>query len=67
MGTIVIHQEKDQLKAVKAFLKALNVPFEENKEEQLPAHVIAGYKKSQLDVAEGRVYKFKSAEEMIGL
>lgn len=67
MATIVVHPEKDQLKAVKAFLKALKVPFEENKGEELPDHVIAGLKRSQRDIAEGRVYKFTTVEEMLGL
>lgn len=67
MTTIVVHPEKDQLKAVKAFLKALKVPFEENKEEKLPEHVIAGFKRSQRDIAEGRVYKYTTAEDLLGL
>ncbi|WP_285008196.1 DUF2683 family protein [Pedobacter faecalis] len=57
MATIVVHPEKDQLKAVKAFLKALNVPFEE-KEEKLPQHVIDGIQKGQEDIKAGRSISF---------
>ncbi|WP_256006284.1 DUF2683 family protein [Pedobacter deserti] len=58
MATIVIHPEKDQLKPVKAFLKALNVTFEEKKEEKLPQHVIDGIQKGQEDIKAGRSISF---------
>lgn len=46
MESIVIHPENaDQLKTVKAFLKALKVPFEPQSGE-LPAHVIKSVEKS---------------------
>ncbi|WP_256005241.1 DUF2683 family protein [Pedobacter deserti] len=54
MATIVVHPQKDQLKAVKAILKALKVPFEETKEETLPQHVLESIKRGQEDAKAGR-------------
>jgi methionine synthase I (cobalamin-dependent) len=46
MESILIHPESaEQLKAVKAFLKALKVPFEPQA-VNLPAHVLKGIEKS---------------------
>ncbi len=64
MATIVVHPEKEQLKAVKAFLKALNVPFEEKKEEKLPNYVIEGFRDSQKDFAEGRFTKYTGINDL---
>jgi len=54
METYLVHPDKLQEKALKAFLKALEVPYEIKKEEPLPTHVIKGIKKGQEDVIAGR-------------
>lgn len=54
MTTIVVHPKKDQLKTLKAVLKALDMRFEEKKEEKLPQHVIDGIKRGQEDLKAGR-------------
>ena len=64
MATILVHPEKDQLKAVKEFLKALKVPFEEKEGEKLPDHVIKGFKESQKDFAEGRFKKYTGVNDL---
>ena len=64
MNTIVAHPPKEQLKAVKAFLKAINVPFEEKKAEKLPAYVVDGFKESQKDFAEGRFKTYTGIDDL---
>lgn len=54
MNSITVHLDKVQLKIVKAFLKALGVPFEEQREEKLPSHVLEGIKRGQEDIKAGR-------------
>ena len=48
MESIIGHTSKSQKKAVIAFLEALKVPFEKQK-EHLPPHVLEGIKKGQED------------------
>ncbi len=67
MAIIVAHPEKDQLKAVKAILKALKIPFEEKIDESLPDYVVRGVKESQIQVAEGKVTKYAGADSLLGL
>ncbi|WP_285008583.1 DUF2683 family protein [Pedobacter faecalis] len=67
MATIVVHPQKDQLKAVKAILKALKVPFEETKGEKLPQHVLDGMKISDQQISAGRVKKFTTVEDLLGI
>lgn len=45
--------DKSQEKALKAFLKALAVPYEKRKEEPLPVHVIKGIKRGQDQLKNG--------------
>lgn len=41
MEALLVHPENEvQLKAIKAVLEALNVPFEKHKLQELPNHVI---------------------------
>lgn len=68
METLTVHpQDKKQLNAVEAVLKALNVPFEKAKEESPydPAFV-AKIKKSQQDYKEGKgtVMTLKALKEL---
>lgn len=54
METFVVHPYKYQEKALRAFLEALEVPFEIKKEESLPDHVVKGIRKGQEDIKLGR-------------
>ena len=51
METYIVHPDKLQEKALRAFLKALGVPFEKKKaDDSFPAHVLNGIEKGQLDI-----------------
>jgi hypothetical protein len=65
MTTIVVHPKKDQLKTLKAVLKALDMRFEEKKEEKLPQHVIDGIKRGQEDLKAGRSITLDQFSERI--
>ena len=67
MATIVVHPEKDQLKTVKAFLKALKIPFEESKGEPLPDYVVRGIQESQSQIAKGKVNLYTGVDGLLGL
>ncbi len=67
MATIVVHPGKEQLKAVKAILKALKIPLEEKKDESLPDYVIRGIKESQIQVAKGNITKYTTVDNLLGL
>ena len=54
MASYVVHPSKNQEKVIKAFFKALEIPFEEQEEETLPAHVLEGIARGQADIAAGR-------------
>jgi len=57
MEAIIIHPENvEQLKTVKAILKALNVPFEN--QSQLPPHVSASLKKGLKQSEKGQLITF---------
>lgn len=45
METYVVHPNKFQEKALKAFLKELEVPYEIRKAASLPEYVISGIRK----------------------
>ncbi|MGV3546549.1 MAG: DUF2683 family protein [Pedobacter sp.] len=53
METYLVHPDKSQEKALKAFLKALAVPYEIRKEEPLPAHVLDGIRRGQEQLKKG--------------
>lgn len=65
METHVVHPDKFQEKALKSFLKALEVPFEIKKEASLPAHVISGIRKGQEDIKAGRSISLEEFKEKI--
>ncbi|SEO65373.1 hypothetical protein [Mucilaginibacter sp. OK283] len=54
MASYVVHPAKSQEKIIKAFFEALEIPFEEQDEEMLPAHVLDGIAKGQADILAGR-------------
>ena len=53
METYFVHPDKSQEKALRAFLKALAVPFEKKKDEPLPTHVVAGIKRGRDQLENG--------------
>lgn len=65
METFVVHPDDFQKKALKAFLEALDVPFEIRKEEGLPVHVLKGIEKGQDDIKAGRKISFAEFEQKI--
>ncbi len=65
METYVVHPDKMQEKALKAFLKALEVPYEIKKNNDLPEHVISGIKKGQDDIKAGKSISLAEFKERI--
>ena len=59
MTTLTVHIEnKKSEKAVRAVLDALGVKYKLEKPVTFPNHVIAGVRKAQEDVKQGRVKKY---------
>ena len=65
METYLVHPDKLQEKALKAFLEALEVPYEIKKENSLPDHVIRGIKRGQEDIKAGRTITLDEFEKRI--
>jgi len=65
MNAYIVHPNKSQEKALRAFLEALQVPFERQDEEVLPSHVIEGIRQGQADVDAGRTISFEAFKEKI--
>lgn len=65
METYIVHPDKSQEKALRAFLEALNVPFERENDDVLPPHVIAGIRKGQADIEAGRTITLEAFKEKI--
>jgi hypothetical protein len=65
METYLVHPDKMQEKALKAFLKALEVPYEIKKDSSLPAHVVSGIKKGQDDIIAGKSFSLEEFKEKI--
>ena len=65
METYVVHPDKSQEKALKAFLEALEVPFEIRTKANLPAHVISGIQKGQQDIKVGNSISLEEFREKI--
>ena len=60
MSTLLVHtQDADQLKATKAFLKALKIPFEKINDDERPYNpeFVAKIEKSMQQADEGKVVK----------
>ena len=60
MSTLLVHtQDDDQLKATKAFLKALKIPFEKINDDQNPYNpeFVTKIEKSMRQANEGKVVK----------
>jgi len=54
MAAYVIYPTDEQAKFVKAFLEALEIPFVNDDEQDLPPHVLAGIARGQADIKAGR-------------
>lgn len=65
METYLVHPDKIQEKALKAFLKALEVPYEIKKDNPLPAHVVSGIKKGKEDIKAGKSLSLEEFKEKI--
>ncbi len=65
METLVVHpKDENQLAAIKAFMKALDIDFEQQ-EHVLPDHVIDNISKSQSEAHRGMTKEFLGTKEMV--
>ena len=62
METLIIHSEKSKIEAIKTFLKAFNVSFEEKSQETYNEEFVAKIKESEADFKAGRFQKIKTAD-----
>jgi hypothetical protein len=63
MESLVIHPENaEQLKTVKAFLKAINVQFE-SKSDKFPLHVLEGIERGIAQAKNGQTISFEEFKE----
>lgn len=63
METLKIHAEdKEQLKTVKAFLKALKIPFEASQESPYDPSFVAKIKESEREADQGMVTSIKTED-----
>lgn len=65
MASYVVHPSKNQEKVIKAFFEALEIPFEEQEEENLPAHVLEGIAKGQVDILAGRTVSLEEFKKRL--
>jgi hypothetical protein len=64
MESILVHPENaEQLKTVKAVLKALKVQFEPQSNISLPLHVLKGLEKSMQQVENGKTISLQEFKE----
>jgi hypothetical protein len=67
MDALVVYPEnKEQLIALKAVMKAMKVSFEQ-RGEIYPEHVIRGVKESLQQAEEGKLTPFKGIKDMLDL
>lgn len=65
MATITIHAEDEKLKSLKAFLKALNMPFKEEKTVEIPPHVLEHLKISKQQASEGKLIPYTGVNNLL--
>lgn len=65
METYLVHSDKIQEKALKAFLKAFDVPYEIKKNDALPDHVKLGIRQGQDDIKAGKSFSLAEFKEKI--
>jgi len=58
MAEYIVYPNIPQEKALKAFLEALEIPFEEIPDAELPKYVLDGIAKGQADFEAGRFITF---------
>jgi hypothetical protein len=62
---VVYPENKEQLSALKAVLKALKINFEPQSAAPLPPHAIEGMKRGIEDLDNGRKIPFSEFEELL--
>jgi hypothetical protein len=63
---IVYPENKEQLNALKAVMKAMKITFEQ-KSEVYPDHVINGVKESLMQADEGKLTPFTGIKDMLNI
>ena len=67
MDALIAYPEnKEQLAALKAVMKAMKITFEQ-KTEVYPQHVVDGIKKSLKQAEEGRLTPYKGIKDMLNI
>jgi hypothetical protein len=67
MDALIVYPEnKEQLTALKAVMKAMKVSFEQ-KSELYPDHVIKGVKESLKQAEEGKLTPYKGIKDMLNM
>jgi len=67
MDALIVYPEnKEQLTALKAVMKAMKISFEQ-KSEVYPPHVINGIKESLKEVEEGKLTPYTGIKDMLNL
>jgi len=67
MDALIVYPEnKEQLTALKAVMKAMKISFEQQP-QQYPDHVIAGVKRSLKQAEEGDLSRYTDIKDMLGL
>jgi len=65
MKTYLLYPNEDQEKMIADFIKANNITFFEDKEDELPQHVLDGIKQGQEDVAAGRMITLEQFKQRL--
>jgi hypothetical protein len=67
MDALIVYPEnKEQLNALKAVVKAMKITFEQ-KSEVYPSHVIKGVKDSLKQADEGQLMPYKGIKDMLNM
>jgi hypothetical protein len=67
MDALIVYPEnKEQLAAMKAVMKAMKITFEQ-KSEVYPDHVVQGVKESLKQAKEGKLTPYTGVRDMLGL
>lgn len=67
MDALIVYPEtKEQLVALKAVMKAMQVTFEQ-KSQVYPEHVIKGISESKAQAEDGKIYPFLGVKDMLNM
>jgi len=67
MNALIVYPEnKEQLAALKAVMKAMKITFEQ-KREAYPDHLINGVKESLMQADEGKLTRYTGIKDMLNL